>query len=177
MNETSRALRKITTAAVVGAAYAALTILIAPIAYGPIQMRITEAMCILPFFIPSTAWGLFIGCMIANLASSAGILDVVFGSLATLLSSLCVARMGRSYREAGSRLGVPACAAACFMPVLFNGPIVGAVLAATLTPTAFWAGFATFGLQVAFGEAVVMYLLGLPLMGVLPRIRLIHGLS
>ena len=77
--------RKLAAAAVTGAAYAALTMLLAPISYGAIQCRVSEVLCILPFFIPCTAWGLFVGCAIANLLSAAGIFDVVFGSLATLL--------------------------------------------------------------------------------------------
>ena len=72
--------RKLTAAAVTGAAYAALTMLLAPISYGAIQCRVSEVLCILPFFIPCTAWGLFAGCAIANLLSAAGIFDVVFGS-------------------------------------------------------------------------------------------------
>ena len=66
--------RKLAAAAVTGAAYAALTMLLAPISYGAIQCRISEVLCILPFFIPCTAWGLFAGCAIANLLSAAGIL-------------------------------------------------------------------------------------------------------
>ena len=80
--------RKLTAAAVTGAAYAALTMLLAPISYGAIQCRVSEVLCILPFFIPCTAWGLFAGCAIANLLSAAGIFDVVFGSLATLIGAL-----------------------------------------------------------------------------------------
>ena len=80
--------RKLAAAAVTGAAYAALTMLLAPISYGAIQCRVSEVLCILPFFIPCTAWGLFAGCAIANLLSAAGIFDVVFGSLATLLAAL-----------------------------------------------------------------------------------------
>ncbi len=54
MNNTARS---ITAAAVVGAAYAALTMLLAPISYGAIQVRVSEALCILPYFLPCTAWG------------------------------------------------------------------------------------------------------------------------
>ena len=90
--------RKLTAAAVTGAAYAALTMLLAPISYGAIQCRVSEVLCILPFFIPCTAWGLFAGCAIANLLSAAGIFDVVFGSLATLLAALCTGvTMGVGY--------------------------------------------------------------------------------
>ena len=138
--------RKLAAAAVTGAAYAALTMLLAPISYGAIQCRVSEVLCILPFFIPCTAWGLFAGCAIANLLSAAGIFDVVFGSLATLLAAL--------------------------MPVVFNFVLVGAVLTWSLTDAVFPhlnASFWLFGGQVALGEVAVLGILGLPLMRLLPR--------
>lgn len=138
--------RKLAAAAVTGAAYAALTMLLAPISYGAIQCRVSEVLCILPFFIPCTAWGLFAGCAIANLLSAAGIFDVIFGSLATLLAAL--------------------------MPVVFNFVFVGAVLTWSLTDAVFPhlnASFWVFGGQVALGEVAVLGVLGLPLMRLLPR--------
>ena len=85
-------LRKLTFAAVVGALYAALTIALAPISYGPLQFRVSEVLCILPFFFPFTAWGLFVGCALANLFGSGLLPDIVFGSLATLLAALCTSK-------------------------------------------------------------------------------------
>ena len=78
--------RNLITAAIIGALYAVLTMVLAPISYGPVQFRVSEVLCILPFFMPCTSWGLFIGCIVANLMSAAGLLDVVFGSLATLIT-------------------------------------------------------------------------------------------
>ena len=81
--------RQLTTAAVVGALYAALTLLSSAfgIAFGPIQFRVSEALCVLPFLLPETAWGLFVGCWVANLISPYGALDMVVGSLATQLAA------------------------------------------------------------------------------------------
>lgn len=87
--------RNLITAAVVGALYAVLTMVLAPISYGALQFRVSEVLCILPFFMPFTAWGLFVGCIVANLMSTAGVLDVVFGSLATLITCLCIAWCGK----------------------------------------------------------------------------------
>lgn len=150
--------RKLAAAAVTGAAYAALTMLLAPISYGAIQCRVSEVLCILPFFIPCTAWGLFAGCAIANLLSAAGIFDVVFGSLA----ALCTAWLGRG-RGAQSWLR---CILAALMPVVFNFVFVGAVLTWSLTDAAFPHLNASFWL---FGGQVVLGILGLPLMRLLPR--------
>ena len=87
MNKTTQ---KLVSAAIVGALYAVLTMVLAPISYGPVQCRVSEVMCILPFFMPHTTWGLFLGCAIANIASTAGLADIVFGSLATLFACLCI---------------------------------------------------------------------------------------
>lgn len=174
--------KKLALAAVIGAVYAALTMLLAPISYGSIQFRLSEALCVLPFFFPWSAWGLFVGCIIANLISAAGLPDVVFGSLATLLAALCVARIGRPWRQGGGTRppAIGGSIAACLMPVLFNGPIVGAVLAYAAAPESgdtFFALFALIGAQVAFGEAVVMLVLGLPLIRYLPRSEYFRMLS
>lgn len=157
--------RRLAVAAVAGAAYAALTMLLYPISYGPLQFRLSEALCILPFFDPIFAPGLFVGCLIANLISASGPLDVVFGSLATLLAALMTAWCGRHSRSFAS------CVLGCLAPVATNGVIVGAVLAATVAPggTAFAAAWLLYGGEVALGEAVVLGAVGLPLARILQR--------
>lgn len=71
----------------IAACYVALTYLsnLFGLANGAIQFRISEALCILPIFLPEAVPGLFIGCLISNLVTSANVFDVIFGSLATLL--------------------------------------------------------------------------------------------
>ena len=153
--------RNLITAAVVGALYAVLTMVLAPISYGALQFRVSEVLCILPFFMPFTAWGLFVGCVVANLMSTAGVLDVVFGSLATLITCLCIAWCGKKGNTLKARL------LACFMPVIWNGLIVGATLTialAGLNPLTHFGAFLVFAGEVALGELGVMYLIGLPLM-------------
>lgn len=77
-------------AAIVAALYVALTFLSSAfsLAFGPIQLRFAEALCILPVFTPAAIPGLFVGCILANLLGGAVPLDVVFGSLATLIGAL-----------------------------------------------------------------------------------------
>lgn len=77
-----------TQAAMIAAVYVVLCVVFAPVSYGPIQARIAEAMTILPYFTPAAIPGLFIGCLIANLLGGSIMLDVVFGSLATLLGAV-----------------------------------------------------------------------------------------
>lgn len=78
----------ITQGAAIAALYVVLTLVFAPISFGPVQLRIAEALCILPMFTPAAIPGLFIGCLIANLLGGGIILDVVFGSLATLIGAV-----------------------------------------------------------------------------------------
>lgn len=75
-------------AAVIAAIYVVLTLVFAPISFGPIQFRISEALCILPFFTPAAIPGLFLGCLLSNLLVGAVVMDVVFGSIATLLGAM-----------------------------------------------------------------------------------------
>ncbi len=161
--------RKLAMCAVVAAVYAVLTMVLAPISYGEVQLRVSEALCILPFFFPYTAWGLFIGCVIANLLSPIGMLDVVFGSLATLLAAMCTAGIGRTGR------GWAASILACLMPVLFNAVIIGAEITVTsVAEPLSAAGLASFGVSamwVGLGEAVVLFVIGLPLVRILENQR------
>ena len=73
--------------AVIAAIYTILTVAFAPIAFGPIQARISEALCILPFFTPAAVPGLFVGCFLSNMLMGMPI-DAVFGSLATLIGAV-----------------------------------------------------------------------------------------
>lgn len=78
----------ITRAAMIAAIYVVLTILFAPISFGEVQVRISEALTILPLFTPAAIPGLFVGCLIANIMNGAIVVDVIFGSLATLIGAV-----------------------------------------------------------------------------------------
>ena len=152
----SISLPRLTFAALIAAVYAALTMALGFISYGPVQFRIAEAMCILPFFAPWTTWGLTLGCLLANLFSPVSALDIVVGTAATLIACLITARCRSRYL-------------APLPPVIVNAVMVGAMLAGVLTPDAFWKGFFIFGAEVGAGELAVMYLLGLPLLLIFRR--------
>ncbi|MBW6464514.1 MAG: QueT transporter family protein [Dethiobacteria bacterium] len=137
----------------IGALYALLTIILAPISYGMIQIRVAEMLMVLPFFTPAAVPGLFVGCLIANIFGGLGILDIVFGSLATLISAYLVTRIKNKYL-------VP------LPPVLINAVIIGIVLHLVL-------GFPLY-LTVAwvgFGQMIACYGLGLPLLLLLEKRR------
>ena len=169
MKESPNATRKLALAAVTAAAYAALTLFLAPISFSNVQFRISEVLCILPWFFPCTAQGLFVGCIVANLLSPMGIsiFDVVFGSLATLGAGLMTARLGKKEHTLKNQI------LACLMPVIFNAVIVGAVLTWAyeifIVPDNALLSYLVNGALVGFGELVVLFVLGLPLMRWLPR--------
>ncbi len=74
-------------AAAIAAIYVVLTLIFAPISYGETQIRISEALTILPFFTPAAVPGLFAGCFLANILGGAILPDIIFGSIATLLGA------------------------------------------------------------------------------------------
>ena len=91
----------ITHGAVIAALYVVLTMIFEPISFGVVQVRIAEALCILPLFTPAAVPGLFIGCLIANAMGGGVLLDVVFGSIATLIGAW------GGYKLRGNRWLVP----------------------------------------------------------------------
>ena len=159
--------RQITLAAMVAALYAVLSYFgsIFGLTYGAIQCRFAEALCVLPFLFPATAPGLFVGCIITNLMSTVGPLDIVLGSLATLLAALWTAKMPNRFL-------------APLPPVICNGVIVGAMIAwyeVGFGP-GFWTAFAFNGVSVAVGELLACYVLGSILLSVLPRVRYLQSM-
>ena len=134
-------------AAVIAAIYATLTMLLAPISYGLMQVRVSEALTVLPYFTPAAIPGLFIGCLISNTLTG-NLVDIICGSLATLLASI------GSYKLKNHPLLVP------LPPVMFNAVIVGAVLCYAYGVGApLW----TCMLWVAAGQLIACYILGYPL--------------
>ena len=167
-------IRKIAFAGAVAALYAALTIALSFIGFGPIQFRVAEALCILPFFFPFSVWGLFIGCLIANMISPYP-LDIAVGSAATLFAALCTMRIGKMNRE---KLMVKVLA--CFPPVIINAVFIGALIAFYMAGggeiEAFLPAFVFNALQVGFGQFIVLYALGLPLTFFLQKSRVYEKL-
>jgi len=144
-----------TRAAMIGTIYVLLTIIFAPISYGMVQVRISEMLMVLPFFTPAAIPGLFIGCFIANIFGGHGILDIVFGSLATLLAAYLVSKIRNKYL-------VP------LPPVIVNAVVIGLVLHVVLElPLYMTAAF------VGLGQVIACYGLGLPLLLFLERHRYI----
>lgn len=160
--------RQIAFAGVVAALYTVMSYFssIFGIAYGPIQCRFSEALCVLPFLFPAATPGLFLGCLVANLLSPYGALDIVFGSLATLLAAMWTQRVRHKWL-------------APLPPVICNALIVGFVIAyeeagaglSSLGSSAFLTAFGYNALTVGLGELLACFVLGGLLLAVLPRIH------
>lgn len=75
-------------AALIAAIYVVLTVVFAPFSFGEVQVRIAEALTILPVFLPAAVPGLFVGCLLGNMLGGAVLPDIIFGSLATLIGAL-----------------------------------------------------------------------------------------
>ena len=78
---------KITQGAVIAALYVILTMVFEPISFGAVQLRVAEALTILPLFTSAAVPGLFIGCLLANIMGGGIVVDIIFGSLATLIGA------------------------------------------------------------------------------------------
>ena len=146
--------RSLCVSAVIAALYAALTLLLAPISYGNLQCRVSEAMTLLPMVFPSAIPGLFVGCLLANLLGGCTVWDIVFGSLATLIAAIGTYALRKK----------PLLAALC--PVLSNGVIVGAVLS-FVYGLPLWLTM----LEVAIGE-VGAVIIGFAMLAALKRVDL-----
>ena len=132
------------------------------LAYGPVQFRFSEALTVLPVLTPAAVPGLAVGCLLSNLWSSMGALDIIFGTAATLLAALTT-YMVRNIRVKGIPILAP------LPPVLFNALIVGVEIT-IVSPGGFvFPAFLANALSVGLGELAVCYVLGLPLLVALEK--------
>ncbi len=138
-------IRSVARAAIIAAIYVVLTLAFAPFSYGPVQVRVSEALTVLPIFFPEAIPGLFIGCLLANVMGGLGVWDIFGGSLVTLLAAIGTYLLRRSWL-------------AYAVPVLANAFLVSAYLA-PLFHVPYWATV----LYVGLGEAVAVGAFGVPL--------------
>ena len=150
-------LRDLTLAALIAAVYVVLTFGLPLPPFSGIQLRVAEAMTVLPFLFPAATPGLFVGCFIANLFSPYP-LDILCGSAATLIACLLTQRMPNRWLAA-------------LPPVLCNAVIVGAEIAWFMVQEgeAFWPAYGLSALTVGLGELAACYILGVPLARLLGR--------
>jgi uncharacterized membrane protein len=148
---------------IIAGLYAGLTVAFGFISYGPLQVRISEALTVLPVLFPAAIPGLALGCAVANIFGPYGLLDVVVGSTLTLLAALLTARVPRLWMAPLPPILVNAAGLALYLPTMTDIPFLSGA------PHLF-----TF-LSVAAGQSLACYGLGYPLLLVLGRRRLGRG--
>lgn len=150
-------IKRMVQGALIAAIYACLTLLLAPIGYGLMQIRVSEALCVLPLFTSAAVPGLFVGCLLANLIAGLGIYDVIIGSLATLAAAVITLLLKKR-----SPWIAP------LPTVIVNALAVGAMLAYLV---GVGESFAVCAAYVGAGELIACYALGMPLYFALKRMN------
>lgn len=155
-------------AALIAAMYAVLTFVVAQFAYGAVQLRVSEALTVLPLFTPIAVPGLTVGCLLANVIGlSLGrtvVWDLFFGTAASLIAAVITYQIGKVKSRKIRMIAGP------FPAVLANAVIIGMEITLFFTDggasaAVFWTNFAS----VFLGQAIVCYGLGVPLLLVLER--------
>lgn len=144
--------------AIIAAIYAVLCLVTQPISFGPIQLRVAEALTLLPFLFPEAVWGVTLGCLLANIFGSGFIIDIIFGTLATFLAAV-VTRKTKSIWLAP------------LPPILFNAVIVGVVVALSVYQDVSFGVIATTCFSIGVSQGLVCYIIGIPLMSLINKMK------
>lgn len=160
--KTKTQMHKQVLCAMIAAVYAVISLVLSPISFGNVQVRVAESLTLLPVLFPEAIGAVTLGCAITNAfgammgANILGFVDVVIGSLATFVAAICTYKL-RNVRW----FGLPILS--MIMPVVFNGVIIGAELSLALNGSFSWPLFLVFGAEVALGELASCAILGLPM--------------
>lgn len=161
--------RNMAVAAMIAALYFALGIAFAPIGFGPVQVRVAEALCMLCVFSPVAVWGVAIGCALTNAygfisgaSTILGPIDIVLGSAATLIAGYMSWRL-RDWRMADLPL------ASVLPPVLLNAAVVGGELAFAISGGLWNGTHLLFGLEVGLGQLIACGVFGIILVRTLEK--------
>lgn len=146
--------KKIVRIGLVAAIYAALTLSLGFISYGPIQFRIAEVMTLLPLIGKEYIIALTIGCFLANVVGPYGVPDIVFGTLATFISVYLVYLTGKTMKDKKGYILI-----ASLWPTIVNAIIIGGMVLHLF----FGLPLILSILQVGFGQFVVITIIGVPL--------------
>lgn len=149
---TDRNTKKLVIAAMIAGIYAALTIGLAPISYGALQFRISEILVLLAFINTKYIIPLTVGCFIANFLGPNGLLDIIFGTLATFLSCVAMSQTKKILNDNTFSFFI-----ASLWPSIINGLIIGYMLY-----KAYNLPLILSIVQIIIGEFVVVTVIGLP---------------
>ena len=148
-------IRDIAHGGMIAALYVAVTMLFAPISFGEVQLRVSEALTLLPFYIPAAVPALFSGCLLANFIGGLGLWDVVFGSGATLLAAWLSSRMPNIWLAALPPVIVNMLVIGIMLKYIIDVPLTAAII------------------YVGSGQAAACFGIGIPLMKILEKYSII----
>ncbi len=174
----NRNIKRLTRIGVIAGLYVALTYLTYTFSYMPMQVRVAEALTVLPFIYPEAVWGVAIGCFIANIASPFGPIDIILGTSLTLIAALLTRRLARTRKLYLAPL--PPIIINAFGVALYVTTLAGLLGSKGLTISklgTFSYIFTHFELRpyiigviwIAIGETIATYALGLPLLYALTK--------
>lgn len=141
---------------IIAALYVALTLIFGQLAYGPLQIRPSEALCVLPLLFPEAVAGLFVGCLIANTFSTFAVLDIIIGSAVTLVSALLTRFTGVIIKNKHVRAVVGG-----LFPVALNAIFIPIVIILA-TPGGGFGAYWLYFAQILLTQVVFVYGLGMP---------------
>lgn len=147
-------IRKLVEAAIVAALYVVLTLVSKPLSIGYVEVRFSEALCILPYFMPSSVWGLFAGCFISNIFSGS-ILDMIVGSLATLIGAFLTSKIKYKWL--------------CPLPTVLSNTLLIPIVIMKYSEMWSVSAYLTAAVGVFASEVVSVYILGLILLIILDK--------
>ena len=161
---------KVVKYAMIAAIYAATSLALAPISFGGVQFRVSEALTLLPVIMPEAVIGVTIGCAITNGIGAMlgvnilGILDIFVGTLATFIAAMMTLKLKDvRWKNIPFIAAVP--------PILVNAIFIGAELAFALGDGFQWSLFYAMALSVGVGQFFACFLLGLPLVKQLEKVK------
>ena len=141
--------KRLTRAGVIAALYIAVTFMLSSISFGPLQVRVAEALTILPILFPESIGGLFLGCLLSNILGPFGAADIVFGSLTTLLAAYLTYVFRHSFLAFVSPILLNAIFVSLYLHLLFALP--------------YWPTFVSIGA----GQSVAVIVVGVPLLHII----------
>lgn len=141
--------RQLTRGALIAGLYVIITYILSPISFGPLQFRLSESLTVLPILYPEAVPALFVGVLLSNIFGGLGFVDIIGGSLTTLIAAYFTYR----YRDSFF---------AYLSPIIFNGLLISTYLH-VLFDLPYW----LTAIEIAASEAVVVFMVGYPLIGYL----------
>ena len=163
--------------AMIAALYTALSLVLAPFSFGNIQVRIAEALTLLPIILPSSVWAITLGCFLTNLigvltgVNILGILDVIVGTLVTLIAALLTKKLAKyRYNSYPFISTIP--------PIILNALVIGLELTFVLNPLKNFSlpFFILMFVEVFMGQFISIFILGLPLIHQLEKKEILKGI-